>query len=848
MISSQLEKRLQDLPILPILPGLSKELVSGGRAVLSAPPGSGKTTAVPLALLDQPWLKDHRILMLEPRRLAARASARRMADLLGEKVGETVGYRVRFDHKVSARTRIEVVTEGILTRRLQSDPELEGVGLVIFDEFHERSIHADLALALCLDVIENLRPELRLLVMSATLDTAAVSGLLGDAPVVKGDGQSHPVETHYLGSDPQARLNDIVTGGVLQAVRQEQGDLLVFLPGVGEIRAVLKSLQERPECAEVDLCPLYGDLSREEQDRAILPGPEGRRRIVLATSIAETSLTIEGITTVIDSGWSRRPRFDPNSGLTRLETIRVSRAAADQRAGRAGRLGPGVCYRLWDRSVQAALQDHLPPEIAEADLAPLCLELAQWGVAGPKELQWLTPPPVGAYAQARELLQALEVVDEGGRITRQGKQMAGLGLHPRLAHMLLLGRQHGQSEMAADLAALLSERDVLKRVPGERQPVDLEQRLELMAHYRARGAKGVARLGADPGGCRRVMQASKQWQRQAEGIEAGSEEPLSAGALLASAYPDRIARYRGGRGGYRLSSGRGAQLPEGDLLDGNEFLVAAHLDAGRKEGRVYLAAALGLDELRQVQAERIQWLSEVRWDSNSSAVETREEERLGALVLSQRPTKEIDPEAVRSAMLEGVRAMGLECLPWSDGAREWQARMEFLRGWQPEASWPDLSDTALLDDLENWLGPWVEGMGRRDHLRKLDMLAILKSGMEWEQLQRVEDLAPSHIRVPSGSNKRLHYTPGEPPVLAVKLQEMFGLTETPKVCKGAIPVMLHLLSPAQRPIQVTQDLAGFWERTYSEVKKELKGRYPKHYWPDDPMVAQPTARVRPKGP
>ncbi len=845
MSSPQPAISFQDLPIRQVLPSLAHELSEQGRAVLSAPPGSGKTTAVPLALLEQPWLKG-RILMLEPRRLATRAAARRMADLLGERVGATVGYRVRFDHKVSAHTRIEVVTEGILTRRLQSDPELEGVGLVIFDEFHERSIHADLALALCLDVRENLRPDLRLLVMSATLDTAAVSGLLDGAPVVEGAGQSHPVEIHNLDSDPKARLSDTVTGGVLQALRQEQGDMLVFLPGVGEIRAVHSALQERPECAPLEICPLYGDLSREEQDRAILPSPEECRRIVLATSIAETSLTIEGITTVVDSGWSRRPRFDPNSGLTRLETVRVSRAAADQRAGRAGRLGPGVCYRLWDRSVQASLQDHLPPEIAEADLAPLCLELAQWGVAEPNDLKWLTPPPAGAYAQARELLQGLEALDEGGRITGQGKSMAGMGLHPRLAHMLLRGREHGQLETAADLAALLTERDILKRRPGVSLPVDLEQRLELLSRFRARGVKDAARLGADPGGCRRIIQASKQWQRQTGGGEVGDEAGLSAGGLLASAYPDRIAQYRGGRGGYRLSSGRGARLPEGDLLDGSEFLVTAHLDAGRKEGRVYLAAAIGLEELREVQSARIRWISEVRWDAQNRAVETREEERLGALMLSQRPAVAVDSEAVRAAMLEGVREMGLECLPWNDAARAWQARVSSLRGWQPETGWPDLSDETLLQDLEDWLGPWLDGVSRKAHLKRLDMLTILKSGLEWERLQRVEELAPTHIRVPSGSNKRLQYMPGEPPVLAVKLQEMFGLTDTPTVCAGSLPVMLHLLSPAQRPIQVTQDLAGFWARTYTEVKKELKGRYPKHYWPDDPMAAQPTARVRPK--
>lgn len=834
---------MPQLPINGVLPSLCEVLAGAPAAVLAAPPGSGKTTIAPLELIRQDWLKGQSILLLEPRRLAARAAAMRMAELLGEPVGETVGYRVRFDSKVSQATRIEVVTEGILTRRLQQDPGLEGVGLVIFDEFHERSLQADLGLALCLDIQRGLREELRLLVMSATLDTGAVAGLLGDAPVITGEGQSYPVELCYLDKPAEGRIPEVALRGVRRALAEQHGDILVFLPGGGEIRRLAELLAPELEGAGIDLCPLYGDLSREAQDWAIRPHPDGRRRVVLATAIAETSLTIEGITTVVDSGWSRLPSFDPNSGLTRLETLRVSRAAADQRAGRAGRLGPGFCYRLWTLGEQERLRPHTPPEIQDADLAPLALELAQWGVPDPAELRWLDPPPVGAFAQASELLQTLEALDGHGRITPTGRRMVTQAVHPRLAHMLAVAAERGQGRLAADLAALVSERDLLPRIPGQPRPVDIEERLRLLQLWCDEG-KGAARnAGTDLAACGRVAQASRQLRPRDE----GQGEALSIGALLATAYPDRVAKRRGSdTESYQLASGRGARLPEGDTLGGSEYLVAAQLDAGKREGRIFLAAPVMLQELREQLGHQIVHRSVVHWDSRSESVIAQDEERLGALLLDRRPLETADPEILCHAMLEGIRQMGIDCLPWNEAARSWQARVCAIRHWQPEGDWPDLSDAALLAELDSWLSPWLNGISRRSHLQRLDLAAILRSRLDWQQQQLLDELAPTHIQVPSGSRKRLEYRPGEPPILAVRLQEMFGLAETPTVCRGQVPVMLHLLSPAQRPIQVTQDLRGFWERTYAEVKKELKGRYPKHHWPDDPWAAQPTARAKPR--
>lgn len=828
------------LPVTRLLPELCQTLAEQRAAVVAAPPGSGKTTLIPLALLDQPWLAGKKIIMLEPRRLATRAAARRMAQLCGEAVGDRVGYQVRFEREISSDTRIEVVTEGILTRRLQQDPELAGVGLIIFDEFHERSLHADLALALCLDVMENLREDLRLLVMSATLDTRAVASLLGGAPVIVGEGRSHPVELRYL-DRPATDSHDAVVRGVLRALAETTGDILVFLPGTGEIRRVEVGLAQRLP-PEVSLFPLYGDLGRADQDAALTAQPN-RRRVVLATSIAETSLTIDGIGTVVDAGWSRRPRFDPNSGLSRLQTVRVSAASAEQRAGRAGRLGPGVCYRLWTPAEQDRLVPHQPPELLEADLAPLVLELALWGVLDPDALSWLDRPPAGAYAQARELLQRLDALDDAGRITATGRRMAGLALHPRLAHLVL--NAGDQLDQALDLAGLLGERDILKRGPGVSHSIDIEERLRQLAAWRRGGRDAGVSQYLDRAICRRVDRAVKQWRRSL-GSSKGGDQRLGVGGLLSLAFPDRIAQRRpGSNGRYLLASGRALQVSGDDPLSQYDYLVVASLDAGKREGRAYLAAPIQLAEIRQLQARHIETTSRVEWDSASQSVLAQQEERLGRVVLSTRPMNRIEPGAGERAMLTGIREMGLSVLPWSDDLQQWRQRVMSLRLWLQESSWPDFSDAALLDSLEAWLAPWLNGISRRDQLKQLELAAILKNRLSWEQQQQLEILAPATLTMPSGSRRRLSYQAGEPPVLAVKLQELFGLQQTPTVCRGSVNVMLHLLSPAQRPIQVTQDLAGFWERTYAEVKKELKGRYPKHYWPDDPYSAVPTARVRP---
>ncbi|HEB95839.1 MAG TPA: ATP-dependent helicase HrpB [Sedimenticola thiotaurini] len=837
---------MPDLPIHQTLPGLRRHLAGSRRVVLSAPPGSGKTTVVPLALLDEPWLRGSRILMLEPRRLAARTAAARMASLLGEGVGERVGYSIRLQRRVSAATRIEVVTEGILTRRLQRDPELQGVGLLIFDEFHERSLHADLGLALALDVMEGLRDDLRLLVMSATLDCDAVSRLLGGAPVVRGEGRSHAVELHYLAREPAATsarsgIVPATVAGVQRALAEQEGDLLVFLPGVGEIRRAAEQLQQRL-AGKVRICPLYSDLDPGAQELALTPDPAGGRRVVLATSIAETSLTIEGIRCVVDSGWSRVPRFDPNRGLTRLETLPVSRASADQRAGRAGRLGPGHCYRLWTEARHARLDPHTTPEIRQSDLAPLLLELAQWGVTDPATLAWLDPPPAGALRQAADLLRELEALDDHGRITTLGRRILSLPVHPRLGRMLVAAEERGRLALGADLAALLGERDLLRRREGGYM-ADLAWRLQLLQRWRHGGGGAGRTEGVEAAACRRIDRVARALG--GDGAWDGDTGPI--GELLAVAYPDRIARRSDtSRDRYLLTSGRAVRLARGDPLGTHPWLVVAELDAGQREGRVFRAAAIELDQIWRIKSRRIRIHSGVEWDSSSESVVSRQEHRLGALVLSSREDADADPEKVRAAMLEGVRRMGLAVLPWSRTAMEWRARVLSLRHWQPDSGWPDLTDEGLLTTLDRWLAPWLDGVTRRRHLQRLDLEQILKGFLDWNGQRAVERLAPVCLRVPSGACRRLDYRPGEAPVLRVRLQEMFGLRQTPTVCDGRVPVLLHLLSPAQRAVQVTQDLAGFWDTTYAEVRKELKGRYPKHYWPEDPSRAVATSRVRPR--
>ncbi len=834
------------LPIYDVLPELCDALRGARKVLLSAPPGSGKTTIVPLELLKQSWLKGQNILMLEPRRLATRAAAARMASLLGESVGETVGYQIRFDRSISPKTRIGVVTEGILTRRLQSDPELADVGLIIFDEFHERTLHADLALALALDVAGSLREDLRILVMSATLETDSLANLLGNPPLIQAEGQSHPVEMHYLNRMPEGHTPQVLVTGVLSALQETQGDILAFLPGVGEIRRAEKLLRGRiPD--GVDIHALYGNLSPQAQDAALSPSKAGRRRIVLATSIAETSLTIDGVDVVVDCGWSRLPHFDPNSGLSRLETFRVSKASADQRAGRAGRQGPGVCYRLWTKDRQQQLVQHHPPEIANADLAPLVLELAQWGVSEPLQLSWVDTPPSRLYEQAASLLTQLQAIDAEGRITQLGQRMASLATHPRLAHMILSVQTPQNRSEAVDIAVLLAEKDLLTPSVGLPKPVDIEVRLQHLSDWRNAKPGAGARLGIDESVCRRIQRAAKQLGRRLSGSLPKGAESWGVGAMLSLAYPDRIAQLRatGNGSGYLLSSGKGVVFPEGDSLAGEHYVVIPALDAGQRNGRVFSAASIDLESIRSTQAKWINYVDRVDWDEKSESVIARREERLGVLMLAHHPLQEVDPVQRIAALFEGIRKKGIAAFPFSKEHSQWLVRLQLLKSWHKDADWPDVSDSALLNSLENWLAPWVEGISRLDQLRKLDWGSVIKSHLSWSQLQEMEQLVPTHIRVPSGSNKKLHYSADGQPVLAVKLQEMFGLMDTPCICNGQVKLVLHLLSPAQRPIQVTQDLKGFWVRTYSEVKKELKGRYPKHYWPDDPLIAKATAKVRP---
>ncbi len=813
-----------DLPIREAIDPLRTALADRGRAVLHAPPGAGKTTIIPLVLLAEDWC-DGTILVLEPRRLAVRNAARRLASLLGERPGERVGWRMRQDTKVSGRTRIEVVTEGVLTRRLQRDPELAGVSAVVFDEFHERSLDADLGLALTLEVAESLRPELRLLVMSATLDAGPVSELI-EAPVVRSEGRMHPVDVVHVDTDRRARMEGPVAATVQQAVRAHAGDVLVFLPGTAEIRRTQQALGDLG--AGVDVRPLYGALSGSEQDAAIEPSPPGRRKVVLATSIAETSLTIEGVTVVVDAGWRRTPRLDPGSGMSRLVTLPVTRAEAEQRAGRAGRLGPGVAYRLWSRAEQATLRDHPEPEIEVSDLTPLALDLAAWG-AGEDELAFLTPPPAAHLAAARGLLHRLGALDADDHVTTHGRAMAELPMHPRLAHLLLRGAELGHGALAADLAAVLHEHGLSRR-----------SRTDVAARLRALRSPG----DHDRGAVERARADSRRYRELVgAGGRPGDAGDDAVGLLLALGYPDRIGRVRAGqRGEFLLVNGRGAFVDGTDPLADSEYLCVAELDGRATRSRIFEAAPLGEADVRDAAGEAIEIRSEVRWDDRDGDVVAREVEALGAVVLVERPLTDPPADALVVALLDGLRREGAGLLPWDDDSRRLQARLQFLHGLDPER-WPAVDDEALLDDAERRIAPHLAGARRRRDLRSVDLTEVLLSGMPWNQRADLDRLAPERIEVPSGNRHRVDYGT-DPPVLAVKLQEMFGATETPTVGGGRVPVVLHLLSPAGRPLQVTQDLVSFWHGAYAEVRADMRGRYPKHPWPEDPTTATPTARTR----
>jgi ATP-dependent helicase HrpB len=833
---------IPDFPIQQIIPDVKRVLEKQTLLILQAPPGAGKSTILPLQLLNEPWLTAKKIIMLEPRRLAARAVATRMASLLEEPVGRTVGYRVRFENKISSQTRIEVVTEGILTRMLQHDNALDGVGLVIFDEFHERSLQADLALALCYQMQQILRPDMRLLIMSATLDGAKLSSLLNNAPVLTSEGRQYPVAFHYISTDEKTPLYMSMARAVRKALQEQPGDILAFLPGAGEIQRT-QQLLEQEELA-VKIQPLYGDLSPQKQQEAILPDANGKRKVVLSTSIAETSLTIEGIKTVIDSGYARVPRFDPRTGLTKLETVRVTKDAADQRAGRAGRMSAGTCYRLWSEGSHIHLNPSRKPEIMEADLAPLMLELSQWGIQQLEELAWLTLPPTGAVSQAKELLQSLDAIQDM-KITARGKKMLQLPTHPRLAHMLIEAVDFQKKKtaekfisLACDIAALLEERDPLPKEAG----TDLSLRIELLRKYRS-----GERVNADRQLLDRIERLSLSW-RKLLNTDADNVVPnaFHIGKLIAAAYPERIAKRMDKNGlRYRLTNGRIARLPDHDPLASDEWVAIAHLDGGSNEGKIFLAAAFDQADLYELAVEK----QVITWDKEKKMVVGSIQKQVGNLTLESKALQQID-EAQRIAVICGmIREEGLRILNWGEAQEDWQARVLSLRAWRPTENWPDVREAQLLDTLEDWLAPYLLQCYKLSELQKLDLNQVLHSILPWELSQKLHALAPAKMEVPTGSMIKLSYSPdGSKVEMAVRLQEVFGITETPSVNEGRNKVVMHLLSPGYKPVQITQDLKSFWNKTYFEVRKDLLSRYPRHHWPDDPLTAEAVrgAKKRPK--
>lgn len=815
---------LPTLPVTEVLPALAKALESGTSALLVAPPGAGKTTLVPLALLDAPWREDGRILLLEPRRLAARAAARRMAELLGEEPGATVGYAMRMESRMSAKTRIMVVTEGVLARMILDDPELPGVAAVLFDEFHERSLDGDFGLALALDVQGALRPDLRLLVMSATLDGARVARLLADAPVIESAGRTFPVDVRYEERPAGTPVEDAMAKAIREAVAAEPGSVLAFLPGQREIERTAERLAGRLP-GTCDIVPLYGQLDGRAQDAAIRPPPAGRRKVVLATSIAETSITIDGVRVVIDSGLSRLPRYEPATGLTRLETVRVSRASADQRAGRAGRTEPGITIRLWRAEQTAALAAFTPPEILQADLSGLVLDCAAFGVADPNALRFLDPPPGPALAEARALLTGLHAIDASGRLTDAGEAMRKLALPARLAHMVAEAAKQGQASMAAELAVLMTERGL----GGD--SVDLERRL---ARFRTeRGARATAAKGlAD----RLAKQVLRGPARKSEGT--------TAGALLLYAWPDRVAKARGERGKFLLANGSGAQLDAADPLAGEPFLVVADLQGKAQSARIASAAAVSEDDIRNMLGDRIETRTESAFDAAKRSVRVRETARLGAIVLAERMLPAPSGDTADRAILAAIREHGLSLLTWSKDAETLRHRLSWLhRGLG--ALWPDVSDEALIASLEDWLLPFLGGKASFAAIEPGAVHSGLMSLVPHDLQRRIGALAPTHYDAPSGSRVPILYD-GEWPVLAIRVQEMFGLDRHPSIADGKVALTLELLSPAHRPIQTTRDLPGFWRGSWAEVRAEIRGRYPRHSWPDDPISAAATSRAKPR--
>jgi ATP-dependent helicase HrpB len=832
------------LPIDDALPELAAALRAGNAAVLVAPPGAGKTTRVPLVLAEEPWARGKKIIVLEPRRLAARAAAAHMAATLGEAVGATVGYRVRFGSKVSRATRIEVVTEGVFTRMVLDDASLDGIAAVLFDEFHERSLDADLGLALARDLQQGLREDLKLLVMSATIDGARVAGLLGGVPVIESAGRAFPVETRYLGRDPQTPIERQVADATLRALRADAGSVLVFLPGAAEIRRTETALRERIVDPAIDVVPLYGALEADVQDRAIAPAPPGCRKVVLATSIAETSLTIEGVRVVIDCGLARVPRYEADVGLTRLETVRVSRASADQRRGRAGRIEPGICYRLWDEPQTASLEAATRPEILAADLTGFVLDLAHWGVPDPAALAFLDSPPAAAIKEAKALLGELGAIDHDGRITEEGRRLRQLPLPPRLARMVLDAGDVGEAALAADIAVLLTERGL------GGNDVDLSHRLDALRRDRSRRAdeaRALARRWAEVVSANLAPPPSLTLPRKGGGnAPSPAKGRWSIGTILALAYPDRVAKSRGVDGGFLLANGRGAGVDRTSALARSPFLAVAEITGGAAQGRIVLAAPLTLDGIEAQFSDRIEDREEIGFDDRSASLRGRRLRRLGAIALTEQPIKLSPTDDTARMLAEGIARLSLDRLPWSKALRQWRDRVMFLRRAEGD-EWPDLSDPALASIATEWLTPALAGKTALAELSADELGEAVHGLLPWSLRRRLEAEAPTHFAAPSGSSVPIDYEAEEGPKLAIRVQELFGLDRHPAIAGGRVPLLVELLSPAHRPVQVTRDLPGFWRGSYAAVKAEMKGRYPRHPWPDNPLAAPATRRAKRRG-
>ena len=818
-----------DLPITEVIADVKKHLSEQNTLIVNAPPGAGKSTLLPLALMNEPWLGGKKIIMLEPRRLATKAVATRMADLLGEQIAQTVGYRIRFENRTSDQTQIEVVTEGILTRMIHSDNSLEGVGMVIFDEFHERSIHADVAMALCREAQQVLRPDLRIMVMSATLDMPQLTKLL-NSPMVQSQGKQYPVDIVYTGETDEFLLPEMTARAILKAVREKEGDVLAFFPGQGEIKKCEELLKK--ELRDFAIHPLYGQLTPAQQHSAIMPNKQGKRKIVLATSIAETSLTIEGIKIVIDTGFGRTSKFDPNSGLSRLETVKISKDSADQRAGRAGRLSPGICYRMWSRSIHESLSDHRSPEILEADLAPLMLDMAQWGIMDIQQLTWLTVPPKGTLAQASDTLHQLEAL-ENGKITAHGKKIHSLPCHPRIAHMLLWAEENDMLELATDVAAILEEKDPLPKEAG----IDINLRVEALRRFRRNDGQGnvLGKIDKIASSYRKLFDIDPN---------NGKFDPFETGIILAHAYPERIAFARPGNNAqFQLSNGKYAQAGHRDDLANEAWLAIAHVDARNGLGKIFMASPLNPKDL----APLVKTVETIIWDTYKGGLIATKELRIGSIILQSKALPDPDESHLIQAISNAIKKEGERLLDFNEDVQEWQNRVLSLRKWRPQDNWPDVSVQGLLMTNEEWLAPYLNNIKRPEDLKKLNLKEILNNSLDWDKQTALNKLAPERIKVPSDSEIKIEYANnGTSPVLSVRLQEVFGLLDTPTVNEGKTALTLHLLSPGYKPVQITSDLRSFWNNTYFEVKKELKSRYPKHSWPEDPLTAQAVRGVKKK--